>query len=233
MQAFASWWERLFGPKSILAEPGFDPTIDPLPSGTFGNRHGSKSFPWLKIIVGLGLLAMFLIGMSHMLPAAAAAPAGPTATVTGTATATATATPPETAIPTQTAIPSLTPYATDFGGFATQATQAIPAARVTVIIVTQAPYPTEPTSTPIIIYRSGGPGAPLPTYTPYPPQQPLPTYTPQQALPTYTPLAPLHPLPTYTPQATYTPYPTYTPQAPAAPPTPAPYGLYLPLVTVQ
>src|SRR5690349_7757062 len=97
MRAIADWWAGLWGRRTILAEPGFDPTVDPIPIG-MGNSGGN--LPWLKIILGLVLVGVFATSVPSILhfgskpnqPAGAAA-STKAAGATNTATATATASP--------------------------------------------------------------------------------------------------------------------------------------------
>src|SRR6185369_6645038 len=161
----------------ILAEPGFDPTIDPLPVGL----NKGASVPWLPILFVLicgGVFVSAVPSLFHL----GAKPA-PTATITSTPTTTATVTASASPTASWTPIPSRTPYGTPYGAVARPggptSTPRPVLAFVTVVYLTAPPAVT-------VITRSGGGGggAPAPTYTPYPPQVPLPTYTPR---PTYTP----------------------------------------------
>lgn len=242
-------WEHFFGPTAVLGEPGFDPTVDPIPSHWFGkNSRGGISFRVILVIVGaLGLGAFFLVPLISKNAEAAKAPKE---TQTVTPLPTWTATPPGTATALWTSIPSVTPYATPFGQDGPTSTPptvapfvgsqtAFGTAEVFVTSVVFTPALTanvDPTQTPWIIYRTGGGGgnpAPLPTYTPYPPQVPWPTYTPLGALPSLTPRPTYTPWPTYTPLArtataypTLTPWPTYTARPTLTPwPTLTPYPL--------
>lgn len=233
MRTLAELWERLFGPASILAEPGYDPTIDP-PLHNFHSRRGSSSgLPWLQILFFAGCGVVFFFGFlkPRLWPVEAAGPTG-TASETATATVGPTTTPGPTDTPSRTPIPSRTPYGTPFGqkvggpvGTPTPVVNFAPAterALQTLIAAASA-------SPVVIIEHTGGGGCgdcssgddPLPTYTPYPTLEPL------QALPTYTPLPTYTALPTLEPTSTQVPTPI-VPDPPAGP-----YRLYLPLLPLQ
>lgn len=235
MRALSNLWERLFGPRSVLAEPGFDPTVDPLPDHLFGRGRGSSGgLPWLQILLYGGAAVVFFFGFLKPKIWPAKSPAEMTATSTQTATATQTPTPGPTTTPSRTPIPSRTPYGTPFGQKPAGApSTASPVVNFTALTerAVQTLIAAASASPVVIIEHTGGAGCgdcgsstdpePLPTYTPYPT------------------LEPLEPLPTYTPVPTYTPFPTAVPTcAPTATPTtatvwPGPdraYTLYLPLV---
>lgn len=228
MSTLADLWERLFGPSSILAEPGYDPTIDP-PLHNFHSRRGSSDgLPWLQILFFAGCGVVFFFGFlkPRLWPVEAAGPTG-TPTATATAPVIPTTTPGPTATPSRTPIPSRTPYGTPFGqkpasGFGSP-TPVVNFAGLTqnAIVTLIAAASASPV---VIVEHTGGGGCgdcgspddPLPTYTPYPTPEPL------QALPTYTPL------PTYTTPPTATSTPTAT--ATSVPVNPDLHvHLYLPL----
>lgn len=212
MRAFAELWERIFGPSSILAEPGYDPTIDP-PLHNFRSRRGSSGgLPWLQILFFAGCGVVFFFGFlkPRLWPAQAPSGLEVTATETATAPIIPTTTPGPTETPSRTPIPSRTPYGTPFGQKPGVAV-ASPSPVVNFAGLTQQAINTliaAASASPVVIIEHtggggacgdcGNPGDPLPTYTPYPtpePLQPLPTYT---ALPTYTPPPTLEPTPTAT-----------------------------------
>lgn len=220
--------ERVFGPRTILAQPGYDPTLESRRRTSADFGRGRLPIGKILFFGGASVLLAISVWKMTIKPAQAAAPA----TVTLIPSPAASPTPLPSTTPPASPAPSKTPLSFHPGSPAATSAGSSPTPVVNFQAVTMSALETlayAPTGTPVVIIQQVGGGGcsdcgsdPLPTYTPYP------TLAPLQALPTYTPL------PTYTAVGTTAPTqtaaPTSTPTAQPLREPPGPYRLYLPIV---
>lgn len=214
-------WERLFGPKAILAEPGYDPTFEP--RRTKMARRGKIPWLWLLWIGGAAaLLGVSLLKMRGAdaateptgLPAVEASAAVEilsTETPDAPLTATGPAGDGDPLSPEEQVAVALTGLATRVQSRGTPQPTKSP----TPVLGPTYTNPPPPTWTPRVevVYRDRQVQVPAPTHTPYPTYTPLPTYT----LPPTVEASPT-PTETATPTETFTPTPTPTASATLAVP---------------